>query len=850
MLHMTRRIVVGLTAGALGLGLLAAGTTPAEAATPAPRPIVTGWIPYWDTSDGVASVVANADLFGDVSPFWYSARGNAPSITIGANISASTAATATATLRAAGVKVLPTITDGSGLHDMSRQLSTSSGRAAMVARIVTLVTANGYDGIDLDWENFTAWADGSSTYATTRPRWVAFVKSLYAALHARGKLLSVTAPAGVSTSSDSTGYWAYAWGEIGPYVDRLRIMAYDYSVSSAGPIAPFSWVDKVVAKAVTQVSSRKIQIGVPAYGRDWRTATSGTCPNVALDPATSSSFFSNLSWAKNRHEYSARGAASYVANLFESQAATIAGIRRTVAPVSTWDDTVKERTFSYSLAFDGRYQAPAVSVSAVGGLAAGTTVIVSTTSGMAIGDKVVGTGVAVGAKVTAISGNVLTLSPANAAAVTGRLTVTSAAGVARSTVAGGGYLGGTTIRVLTSGGATVGSLVTGAGVASGARVTAVSSHVLTVSVPHTGTVTGAVKATPASVAATCTIARKGWYGEGGSAVAAASLVAKYKLAGIAQWTIGGEDTTQWAPLRTYATQIAQLPTAVSVSAPSAMYAGRRAVVGALVTSNGTPVPGAAVYFLYKPTTSSAWTRYGSGLTGADGRIVWTSPAMLTSGSWRAYVPDTWYRGSGNDVATATTVRRAATAVSLTATPRVAPGGIARATAKVTSLGVPVAGTYVNFWWKASNSSSWVVLGKSVTNASGVAVRALAPRTSGYWRASVGATTTRLSALTTATVPTALVPRVSVAAGTVKAAKGSVAALRAVTVPAGAGQVGTVQRYSSTGWVNVGTATTDSAGRLAWRLPTSSKGTWKYRWYVHATSTHASGFSVVVTVTVA
>ena len=517
--------------------------------------------------------------------------------------------------------------------------------------------------------------------------------------------------------------------------------------------------------------------------------------------------------------------------------------------MSAWDDTVKERTFSYALAFDGRYQASGVAVTAVGGLAGGVNVIVSTTSGMSVGDTVVGTGVAKGAKVTGISGNVIALSPANAGAVTGRLTVTDAKGTARSTVAGGGYLGGTTIRVLTAGTAKVGSIVKGTGVAAGARVTAVSSHVLTVSVPHTGTVTGSVTATPASVAASCTIARKGWYGEAGSALAAASLVAKYKLAGIAQWTIGGEDSTQWSPLRTYATQIAQLPTAVSVSAPASMYAGRRAVVGALVTSNGTPVSGAAVYFLYKPTTSSAWKRYGSGLTGADGRIVWTSPAMLTSGSWRAYVPDTWYRGSGNDVATATTVRRAATLVSLSATPRVAPGGIARATARVTSLGSPVVGAYVNFWWKPSNSSTWVVLGKSVTNASGIAVRAYAPRTSGAWRVSVGATATRLSALTTALVPTALVPRVSLTSATVKVAKGSAAALRAVTVPAGAGQIGTVQRYTSTGWVNVGTATSDAAGRLAWRLPTSAKGTAKYRWYVHATSTHASGFSVTVSVSV-
>ena len=43
-----------------GLGLVEPDA--AQAATPAPRPIVTGWIPYWDTADGVDAVVANADL--------------------------------------------------------------------------------------------------------------------------------------------------------------------------------------------------------------------------------------------------------------------------------------------------------------------------------------------------------------------------------------------------------------------------------------------------------------------------------------------------------------------------------------------------------------------------------------------------------------------------------------------------------------------------------------------------------------------------------------------------------------------------------------------------------------------
>ena len=171
-----RPLVAGLSAAALSLGLVAAGTTPVSAATPAPRPIVTGWMPYWDTTDALNSVLANSDLIDDVSPFWYSARGNSPSITIASQIGSTTAANATAAMHAQGIRVLPSITDGSGRLDMSAQMSTSSGRAHMVGEIVSLVTSKGYDGVDLEWEGF-AFNDGQSPWPTTRVRWAAFGKA-------------------------------------------------------------------------------------------------------------------------------------------------------------------------------------------------------------------------------------------------------------------------------------------------------------------------------------------------------------------------------------------------------------------------------------------------------------------------------------------------------------------------------------------------------------------------------------------------------------------------------------------------------------------------------------------------
>lgn len=75
----------------------------------------------------------------------------------------------------------------------------------------------------------------------------------------------------------------YDWAGIEPYIDKLRIMAYDYSWSTPGPIGgPLSWVEKVAAYAVSVLPPSKVQLGTPTYGRDWVKGTSGSgCPSTA-----------------------------------------------------------------------------------------------------------------------------------------------------------------------------------------------------------------------------------------------------------------------------------------------------------------------------------------------------------------------------------------------------------------------------------------------------------------------------------------------------------------------------------------------------------------------------------------
>jgi spore germination protein YaaH len=904
-----RRVLA--TGAALAAAVTVGALLPASAdAATAPRPIVSGWI--YGSAASVATVTANADLFAEVSPFWYSMKGSAGSVSVRSKVSTSSIPSVVSTLHAAHVKVVPTVTDETGWRQMSAQLSTASGRSAVVGLLVGLVTTNGFDGIDLDWEQF-AFNDGSSSWTTTRAGWVPFVQSLAAALHAKGRTLYVTVPAGASTSSDSTGYWVYAWSQIGPVVDRLRIMAYDYSPSRPGPIAPYPWVQAVVAHAVTQVPAGKIQIGVPAYGRDWQTATAGTCPTLAPAAATSAqakSFLDDLSWSTSRHAFTARVGSSYVNGRFGSNPP---GVSLVQAPAPSWNTTQKERTYAYRVGFTGRIQPATVTATAVGGVAGGTTITVAAPAGIATGATATGIGIAAGATVASVAGNVVALSAPNTGTVTGAVsftttwasttatgspalpqtvTVADATGVAVgqtvtgtgipagatvtavagnvvtlslplaadvtdvpvtftttvTTTAPGGVTGGSTVVLASTSGVRAGGAVSGTGVAAGATVSSLAGNVATLSRPNTGNVTGTLTIKPAPVTSSCTISRVGWYSDAQSAVARAALVGTYQLAGIAEWTIGGEDTAQWSGLRAYARTIAQVPTAVTITAPTSLYAGRRATLRATMYASGKPLAGARAVFQWQPAGSTSWTTVGTATAASTGVATLVAPAVFTSGRWRAVAPGTWSRYTGSAVAAPTKVVRAPASVALTAPSRVVSGAAATARARLVSLGAPVVGATVVFSWQRAGSTAWVVLGSVRTDSTGTAAKAYRPVSSGSWRVAFAGSRT-VAPVTSTAVRTSLVPVVKPVALTVRVARGVPAAVRAVVSPRVAYGPVVVQRHTSAGWRTVATVRTDSYGRVALRVSTRARGTTYWRFVVPGTVLHLSAVSRTVTVSV-
>lgn len=301
---------------ALALLMIISLAPPVLAAENQPRKIVSGWIPYYSVKTVMPFIkklptlptpaanspvtceineysaedlallnssylYTNKDLMKEVMPFWYTLK--SPTLIRDDYSTANPSwpiADTICLMRKTGLKLIPTITDGTDKLVLSGYLAKPEVRTTIVKTIVDLVNKYSFDGIDLDFEGF-AFVDGNTTWPKTAPNWVLFVKELSVALRAQQKLLSVSAPYAFNPAEKQKGYYVYSWAEIASSIDRLRIMTYDYSVAKPGPIGPISWTEKTLQYAISIMPASKVFIGLPGYGRDWITSVAGTCPSTA-----------------------------------------------------------------------------------------------------------------------------------------------------------------------------------------------------------------------------------------------------------------------------------------------------------------------------------------------------------------------------------------------------------------------------------------------------------------------------------------------------------------------------------------------------------------------------------------
>jgi len=142
---------------------------------------------------------------------------------------------------------------------VERVLKSSRRASELVRSLVREAAGAPFAGINIDFEALPR-RDG--------PLFDRFLARLGRALHRRHRMLSVDVPA---LTRRSAGRSAYLYPALASPVDRVLIMAYDFSYpgSRPGPIAPLWWVRRVLTYARQSLPLAKIALGLPFYGYDW-----------------------------------------------------------------------------------------------------------------------------------------------------------------------------------------------------------------------------------------------------------------------------------------------------------------------------------------------------------------------------------------------------------------------------------------------------------------------------------------------------------------------------------------------------------------------------------------------------
>ncbi|MFD7291699.1 glycosyl hydrolase family 18 protein [Streptomyces sp. NPDC059897] len=258
---MKRRHSTALCVLAGTLALTAAAPAGPAASEAAPPRTVSAWLPYWDQEAAYRNALDHAAQIRTISPFWYETK------------SASRVAGHTGAgerriingLHARGIQVVPTVMETMKPGALAEVLNDPKSRTRHIDALLDVARSRAYDGLDIDYESIAVAPDDK--YRAVRAGYTAFATELCARLHATGKKCFLT----VMPKTRSTGrIWDYK--KLGAAADRMRIMAYNLHSAEGrpGPLASPKWYDEILSRATAQVPRAKLEMGLPAYGWNWK----------------------------------------------------------------------------------------------------------------------------------------------------------------------------------------------------------------------------------------------------------------------------------------------------------------------------------------------------------------------------------------------------------------------------------------------------------------------------------------------------------------------------------------------------------------------------------------------------
>ena len=139
-------------------------------------------------------------------------------------------------------------------------LKNDASRKMLIQNIKTVLDTNDFQGIHIDFENLPK---------KIQPYFNEFSKELHSVLDEDGYLLTI----GINPSVDGLSY-----KDLAPYYDFIFLMAYNEHTPGSGPgsISSIPFIEHSLDKAMRDIPSQKIILGIAGYGFDWPKDSIGT----------------------------------------------------------------------------------------------------------------------------------------------------------------------------------------------------------------------------------------------------------------------------------------------------------------------------------------------------------------------------------------------------------------------------------------------------------------------------------------------------------------------------------------------------------------------------------------------
>lgn len=214
---------------------------------------------YREGKNARASFMGHLDSIDVLAPQSYTINSNG-------ELKGSVDSTILAIAKSRGIKILPLVTNGSFSQNSLKILSDTVAQDKAINAMIKEAKDKGYWGWQVDYEQMEL---------SYRESFSAFMKKFGEALKREGLVSSVAVIAQVSEKPEDypKNLWqriigVYDYKALASSLDIISVMSYD-DPESKGPVARYSWMEKVIKHSLTLVPKEKLSLGIPLYYWKW-----------------------------------------------------------------------------------------------------------------------------------------------------------------------------------------------------------------------------------------------------------------------------------------------------------------------------------------------------------------------------------------------------------------------------------------------------------------------------------------------------------------------------------------------------------------------------------------------------